>query len=329
MEEENSDEEIPENQVEKKETKSNLLKKLPQNYWMVASIILGIILIIIIISGGITGGAIGVNDAGQAVLNYAQLLGINDTEILNVLDEGSFYEVEVSTGDGQGSLFITKDGKYHIQPISLLKPETQTNTNTNPQPTQEIPKSDKPTVDLYVMSFCPYGNEAENTMQPVYNLLKNNINFNVHYIVSVSGDKVQSLHGQPEVDQNIREICVLKNNGLDKWWDFTLYVNENCGSDGSCWEQAASKAGLTSSSISSCVSSQGLELMQAEATASNQAGANGSPTLIINGVKTDAVYNYRDSETYKQAICSAFNTAPEACSNILSSSTSTNTGGSC
>jgi len=206
------------------------------------------------------------------------------------------------------------------------------NDSASSQPEQkEVPKADKPIVDLYVMSFCPYGNKAEDTMKSVYELLKNKVTFNFHYIVSVNGDTVQSLHGEKEVTQNEREACVLKNYGKDKWMSFVTNVNTNCGSDGSCWEKAASDNGISTDKISSCVESEGLTLMKAEADASNKAGAQGSPTLIINGVSSQAAYQYGNSEAYKKAICDSFNTAPSECSKTLSTSSASGSaqGGSC
>lgn len=48
-------------------------------------------------------------------------------------------------------------------------------------------KSDKPEVKFFVMSFCPYGNEAETSLKPIYELLKDKIDLKPQYIV----DKIQ------------------------------------------------------------------------------------------------------------------------------------------
>ena len=147
--------------------------------------------------------------------------------------------------------------------------------------------------------------------------------------MTAEGDSITSLHGQPEVDQNIREACVLKNNGKDAWMNFVTYVNANCGTDGKCWEAGAKSLGLDAAKISACMSSEGTALMKADAEKSNVAGASGSPTMIINGQNSQSVYQYGNSESYKKAICDAFNTAPEECGKVLSSETSTAEGGSC
>ncbi len=245
--------------------------------------------------------------------------------IEKVSDEGSVYGMIVKVGNSTSTSFATKDGKLFF-PYGF---EMKTLSSAQGENSPEITKTDKPEVKLYVMSFCPFGNQAEDTMVSVYNLLKDKVDWKIHYIVSVSGDEVTSLHGAKEVSQNEREACVLQDSGLAKWWSFTTYVNEKCGSDGSCWKAASQNAGLDSSAIESCVSERGLALMKDEAAASQADNANGSPTLLINGTQSTAVYQYGNSQAYLDAICSGFNSAPAECSQQLSSSTSASANGSC
>jgi hypothetical protein len=167
-------------------------------------------------------------------------------------------------------------------------------------------------------------------MLPVYNLLKDKVDWKIYYIVSISGSTVNSLHGQPEVEEDEREACVLSEYGLDKWWNFTIYVNNKCGRDGACWEEAANQAGLDVNKIKDCVNKKGLDLMKASESATQSAGVTGSPTLIINGVRSRAVYQYGNSEAYKQAICDAFASPPRECSEVLKTSGSgASSGGQC
>lgn len=65
-------------------------------------------------------------------------------------------------------------------------------------------------------------------------------------------------------------------------------------------------------------------MMKAEESLAGQYGVSGSPTLIINGV----LYNgARTADAYKQAICSAFNNAPAECSETLSATGASVSGG--
>jgi hypothetical protein len=264
-----------------------------------------------------------------------------------------------------GNLYANKEklilGQVFDLSTALPKPEPANNTQ-KPVETQAV-KSDKPVVDLYVMSFCPFGNKAEDTMKPVYDLLKAKADFRVHYIVStgsaeqicapyIAGGRYKtvadctsgylepkckkygsewicSLHGDIETVQNVREACVLKEYNSDKFWSFMTYVNTNCGSNGACWEAGATTAGIDTAKVNACVASSSLELMKANAALADAAGAGGSPTLIINGVENAVAYQYGNSEAYKQAVCNSFNTAPSECSTSLSTTTGTAQGGSC
>ena len=257
-------------------------------------------------------------------------------EIEKIEKESGLYKVSLKIGEGNQAQeiisYLTEDGKKFFpgEPMDIeeVKKQIQEAKEKEAEP-ENISKLDKPKIDLYVMSFCPYGNQAEDTMKPVYDLLKNKADFNFHYIVSSDGNTINSLHGEKEVVQNEREACVLKNYGKDKWMEFVTYVNKNCGSDGSCWEAGAKSLAINTAKINACVNSSGVALMKENEKVSTAAGAQGSPTLVINGTQTKAVYQYGNSEAYKQAICSAFNTAPEECEKALSDNTSTAAGGSC
>lgn len=270
------------------------------------------------------------NKAADFINNNLMQPGAS-AEIKSVSKEGDLYKIIVGVQNQEITTYMSNDGsKFFPTSMDMNKDLKKDQAKAVASaPAKEIPKSDKPTVDLYVMSFCPFGNKAEDTLKPAYDLLKDKVDFNFRYIVTVNGDSVQSLHGEKEVAENEREACVMKNYGQDKWMEFVAYVNKNCGSDGACWEDAAKNSALDADKISSCVSEEGLALMQADEKVSKDAGASGSPTMLINGTKTDVAYQYGNSEAYKNAICGAFNSAPSECSQKLSAETTTAAGGSC
>jgi hypothetical protein len=285
---------------------------------------------------GLSASTLSSQQVGEKVIDYInQNLVQTGTKasLVSVEDTGGVYKIITSYQGQQISVYATKDGRFLFLPqgtIDMTETKTQPTQQTQEQTQQEVQKTDKPKVELFVMGFCPYGNMAENTMLPVYNLLKNKVDWKIYYIVSISGSTVNSLHGQPEVDEDEREACVLSEYGLDKWWNFTIYVNNKCGRDGACWEEAANQAGLDVNKIKDCVNKKGLDLMKASESATQSAGVTGSPTLIINGVKSRAVYQYGNSEAYRQAICDAFTSPPRECSEVLKSSGSgASSGGQC
>jgi len=312
------------------------MSKKKLSTWKIVSTVLAVLLIVSIFTAGFSsltgiGSKLSKKEVSKKVetfLNENLLQGTTGS-IENVEDIGGLYRLELEIAGKKYDSYVTKDGNLLFPTAIDLTQNTQTQQQPETRKTEEIPKTDKPVVDLFVMSFCPFGNQAENTLLPVYNLLKDKVNWNINYIVGVTGNTVNSLHGQKEVDQDMREACVNEDYGLDKFWDFITYVNDNCGSAGECWKEAANKAGISAEKIQNCVDERGLELMKENAQESNEAGASGSPTMIINGVKTRTVYQYGDSESYKETICSAFKNPPEECSETLDSSGSPTPSGSC
>ncbi|MBS3141368.1 hypothetical protein J4405_04460 [Candidatus Woesearchaeota archaeon] len=335
----NSDNKNTVNNISKHTMSSSDDEWMSHKYWMFASVGLAFILVISLFTSGlglsnVTGNAVKSDDIKVSVSNLlAEMPSITSAVVTDVKEQNGLYLVTATINSQPAEIYVSKDGTLLFPsaiPIAETLTSLATQDTTNQDTTPEVlPKADKPKVDLYVMSFCPYGNQAEDTMLPVYNMLKDKVEWNMHYIVNVDGTTVNSLHGQLEVDQNEREACVLNDYGLDTWWKFATYVNKNCGRDGSCWKVGATTLGLDSAKIESCVASKGLEYMKANEQASVEAGAQGSPTMLINGVETTVVYQYGDSEAYKQVICSAFNNAPSECTQVLTTATSASAGGSC
>jgi len=68
------------------------------------------------------------------------------------------------------------------------KSVAQANPTQPPVPTQPPfapkTKSAKPEVKFFVMAFCPYGNQAEAGLEPVYQLLKDKVTWVPQYIIS-------------------------------------------------------------------------------------------------------------------------------------------------
>jgi hypothetical protein len=162
------------------------------------------------------------------------------------------------------------------------------------------------------MSFCPYGIQAETAMKPVVDLLGDKAVFEPHFIVSVSGDTVSSLHGDFEAKEDMRQACIWKNYGQKTFWTYVDYIINKCTKDNldTCWKDATNDANVDTSKIESCVSNEGLTLMKEEEALSNQNSVSESPTLIING----APYNgARTFDAYKNAVCSAFIESPPEC----------------
>jgi len=240
-------------------------------------------------------------------------------------------------------------------------------------------KTDKPEVKFFVMSFCPYGNQAEEGLKPVAGLLGDKVSWQPYYIVNkisqqtkdicqkncpqrVFNDQAKekcqkaidqgqlkdmasckryfpynsaeeciaqecdplvvgqfnSLHGDQEKNQDIREICAWNMGDSQKWWSFVSSVNKNCTSQNAdtCWETQAQSVDLDAAAIKACQQDKGDNLLASQVEVVDKYQVRGSPTVYIN----DVLYqDGRSPEDYKKAICDSFNTAPKECETVLTS----------
>ncbi|MFH0808113.1 MAG: thioredoxin domain-containing protein [archaeon] len=310
---------------EKKSLKmSTILKDLSKNYWAISTIVLTILLIITLLTGGLTGAVVSSEEAGQNVLTFALQQGA-DAELISTSDSGSLYEVILSIKGEDGvpqevPVYVTKDGQTLVpQPIPLTTPEATETPEATTQEQTEIPKSDKPIVDLFIWAYCPYGVMAQEPFAEVASLLSGKAEFNA--IMYYDG------HGPYETQQNKIQACIQKLDSKNYWnyaTGFVTNIYPVCGQsrDIECDKTESIKLmnslGIDSTAVMSCVETQGATLVQADSTKAQNNRVTGSPTIMINGVKANVA---RNAEAIKAAICSAYNVAPEECANTLDATT--------
>lgn len=330
-----------ENSIEDKEEIEGKPRKV--NFWVISTVVLAVLLVLTFFMGTkITGNAISSQEASSKVLNVVNKYLIQQgaaTLTGNVTEESGLYKVGLKYNNNEISVYLTKDGKSIILPngiIDIAQLETASTTN---QPTQEnIPKTDKPSVELFVMSFCPYGVKAENNIMPILDLLKDKIDFKINFIVNVNGnaiDDVSSLHGINEAKEDARQVVIMKYYP-DKYYDYLKEFDNTCYSVATdatkldeCWKNSAKKLGMDVNKIETAAyGEEGINLLKQNQADDEKYGVSGSPTLIINGVQSSAIYS--GTSATQEAICSAFNTAPSDCGTAVNSTaSSTQTTGSC
>jgi len=274
-------------------------------------------------------------DKAIAYINHNLVRGAS-ASLINVSEEAGVYKIHFKIQDREWDAYVTKDGKYLFDRWFEIDEKPQ----ASQQPQQkEIPKSEKPEVKLFVMSFCPYGNQAEEIVKPVVDLLGGVVEIEPRYVIYenyASGypafcldkeNKYCSMHGINELNQDIREICVYKNQ-KDKFWDFVLEVNKSCSVDNveTCWKQAARKTGVNVNAVLACQKENGQKYAVEEKELNKKYNVSGSPTLVINGVRYSGP---RTPEDYKKAICGAFEAQPKECETTLNSESQTPSSGGC
>ena len=162
-----------------------------------------------------------------------------------------------------------------------------------PRQTQEYVISDraaKPNVlELFVMSQCPYGVMAESKLieaQKAGKLPKDK-EIQIRYIVTydASTDTFSSLHGQPEWEEDARQLVIAKYFP-NKFWKYLENRNEmyQCNKP-LCLKFIMKESGLSYKKVEKLMD-EGKELLKIEAQ--NAQGISASPTFLWQGrVKTD------------------------------------------
>ena len=304
------------------------------------ALIAGIVIIIAALVGTIlmqTGGGPVVPPADCAARSIAYInnnLVSQGTSVSfgSVTETKGLYEIKARFQSEEIAIYATKDCTLlftNVINMSAGSGATQAAAET-PVP----PKSARPSVDLYVMSFCPYGTQAETVMSPVVDLLGSKADIRIRYITTVSGttvDSVDSLHGMPEAKEDLFQACINKHYA-DKYWTYLDTFNKNCYPSWqdaavleSCRKNTTAALGIDHAKISTCAgSAEGIALLKADEASAEKDRATASPMLFINGVKYSGA---RTPEAFKQAICNSFETTPAECSTVLSTTSASASGG--
>lgn len=278
-----------------------------------------------------------IQEVGDKIIKYINenILRGNATATLSeIKEESGLYKLKIKINNEEFPSYATLDGKFLFpDAINLEEKRDLTNSVEN----KEIPKTEKPDVKLFVMSFCPFGNDAENMIKPVVELLGDKINFEIHYIISKTSDnKYISLHGNQETNQDIREFCIFKYQ-KDKFWSFLEKINEKCSAQNAdiCWEEIAKESGIDINKIKGCEKSEINTILEQELKLVEEYKVSGSPQLFINGTDINKTKygRQRTTNNYKDAICSGFNNPPSDCEKVLPETippiTGGNEGGGC
>ena len=156
-------------------------------------------------------------------------------------------------------------------------------------------------LDVFVMSQCPYGVKALDAMEEVLQYFGDQIDFDVHFIATaLPNGKFKALHGQPEVDENIRELCAITHFPKDyKWMDYILCRNKNIRSKD--WQKCTGDNGIDTDVIRECFEgAEGKTLLREDIEMAKGLGISASPTWLVNNK-----YKFQgiDAETVRKNLC--------------------------
>ena len=250
--------------------------------------------------------------------------------ISDVTEAYGLYKVKVNISDTQKvDSYVSRDGKLFF-PQALNMDElsktpaggaaaTPAAGDTAAAPV-DVPKTDKPTVELFVMSYCPYGTQIEKGILPVVKALGNKINYELKFCD-------YAMHGEKELKENLVQYCIQKeqNSKFDAYLTCFLKASDSA----SC----LTSAGIDTAKNDACIAKTDTAFkvtanfqsntdfrgtfpgFNVEKTDNAKYNVGGSPTLIINGKDVSSA---RDSASLLKTICSAFKTQPKECETVLS-----------
>ena len=254
---------------------------------------------------------ISAQDAANRAISYINSHGGAGVSLIDVTEESGLYKIHISIGQTEYDVFASKDGQILLQQAIYIE---ESNTVDTGNTSTTVPKSDRPDVKIFVMSYCPYGLQAEKMILPVYDLLKDKIDIGIYFVD-------YAMHGDKELDENLRQYCIEAEN-QSQYFDYL-----RCFVQGGNSSICLTETGINLENLASCISTTAAtyNISAANYPAFNVQkdlndlyGVTGSPTIIINGKVINLPGSERSPENFKQIICSAFNISPEECNQSLS-----------
>ncbi len=168
--------------------------------------------------------------------------------------------------------------------------------------------------ELFVMSQCPYGVQAEAAFEEAYTKLGADLDLRVEYIGKTGpGGELSSMHGPKEVFGNLLQVCAMKHTS--KWFEFIKCQNKDWKNIEVGWEACAKQVGASAEKIGACAKgAEGQQLLATSFKLAEQKEASGSPTIFIAGKEYQGGRRPTD---IMRAICGAYEgNRPSACNDI-------------
>ncbi len=299
---------------------------------MTKKFILLFVLMITVLFTGCTSNSdeIGKQEAKQKIEDYLKEIGTTGVTIQEVTDSDSpgLYLVKVNVNGEIVESFMTKDGNKFFQTamdidIENLKEQKQEAEQSLLSQLDAIPKQEKPYVELFVMSHCPYGTQIEKGILPVAETLGNKVDLDVKFCD-------YAMHQKPELEEQMRQYCIQSNYNDEQFLSYLRCFL----SDKTKAQECMQENNFDSELISSCVTQTDQQYQISSGYEDQTTWRNGnypnfdihkedvdkysiqgSPTLIINGYEVRAK---RSPDFLLKAVCAGYENPPQECEQTLS-----------
>ncbi|MEA2037465.1 MAG: hypothetical protein U9O94_08190 [Nanoarchaeota archaeon] len=194
-------------------------------------------------------------------------------------------------------------------------------SKTAEQKCEELEKVDRPKLEVFYVSKCPFGVQSINSLYYVAKNFGDKVDVVPRLLINTApdGKTTTSMHGAEEHTEDLRHLC-LWNEQKDVYWD---YIN--------CYAETGDSAGcegtakVDSAMLADCEirveNDYGLQEASEWETVYRPLGGGGSPSFFLNGKKIneyDFSANGRSPENIKDIICCGMNEKIPECQNALS-----------
>ncbi|NTW14240.1 MAG: hypothetical protein HGA31_04395 [Candidatus Moranbacteria bacterium] len=252
-----------------------------------------------------------------------------EISVSDPIKEAGLYMATVTVGKQSVPVFLSLDGKKLFPSGMDTEPKKETAATTDAAPAAEVPKTAKPDVKLFVMSYCPYGTQIEKGILPVLATLGDKIDFSLEF-VSYSMHNSKATGDRKELDENLRQYCIRTQEPKKLSAYLECFLKKGQGTEAACMKTA----GIDATKNISCMKQADTQFdvtknfndestyqgsfppFNTDKTDNEVYSVQGSPTLVINGVTADTE---RDPASILKTICASFDTAPAECAKALSS----------
>lgn len=285
-------------------------KKVDKKLFLGIAIGVGALIVIALLVWGVVillgAGAKSAQAKAEKFINEQLLPPGQGTATVKVVDTvGGIYKLKIEYNGQIIDSYMSKDAKLFFPQAYDIKDLVDDN---QAQAGAEVPKSDKPNVELFVMSYCPYGIQMEKGILPVVKALGDKIDFNLKFVS-------YTMHGEEETQENLLQYCIDKEQKGKLLGYLDCFLKS--GDSASCLRTTGVDTNKTNTCLQNSakqfdVSGEKFSVYEAD---NAKYGVQGSPTLIINGAQASSG---RDSASLLSTICGAFNNAPSECQQKLS-----------
>ena len=246
----------------------------------------------------------------------------SSASLIGVEEISGVYKVITEYRGRKIPVYATKDGSFLFisRPLNLSQNLSMlTKEETKKTSCEDLPKSQTPKLEAFVVSYCPFGLQMQRILSEIVKeipQLKNYIK--IRYMGSVTQDEITSMHGEREAQENLRQICIREEQG-DKFWDYISCFIKH-GNSTACLDEA----NIDTEKLNACMqdSNRGLKYAQEDFDLQSKYHVTGSPTLILNGKRANEFdFGGRTANAVKTLLCCGFATQPEYCKRNLTTVT--------